>query len=91
MKVSSSFLHFDHTPALDEKIKVASAKMSKAFNEEGNMKWSCSLRNNKHIAEVIYFAPNREYHASASSDTMNESIDQVLVKIENLAFAQVST
>jgi putative sigma-54 modulation protein len=41
MKVSSSFLHFEHTPALDEKIADASSKMSKFFNDNGTIKWSC--------------------------------------------------
>lgn len=88
MKVSSSFLHFEHTPALDEKIKEASAKISKLFNEEGTMKWACSIKNGEHCAEVNYFAPHGEYHASASSDTMYESIDLVLSKIEKQAFKQ---
>jgi putative sigma-54 modulation protein len=88
MKVSSSFLHFEHTPSLDEKIKEASAKMSKFFNDLGTMKWSCYIKNGDHIAEVNYFAPHYEYHATAHSDSMYESIDGALSKIEKQACKQ---
>lgn len=88
MKVSSSFLHFEHTLALDKKIKEASAKMSKFFNNEGTMKWSCYLKNGEHFAEIHYFAPHREYHATGGSDSMYESIDMALNKIEKQAFKQ---
>jgi putative sigma-54 modulation protein len=88
MKVSSSFLHFEHTPTLDEKIKEASAKMSKFFDDKGSMKWSCYVTNGVHFAEVNYLAPNVEYHAKARSDNMYESIDLALSKIEKQASKQ---
>ncbi|MGZ3789463.1 MAG: ribosome hibernation-promoting factor, HPF/YfiA family [Bacteriovorax sp.] len=88
MRVLSSFLHFDHSPALDEKIQEASAKMSKFFNGEGSMKWSCYVKNGVHNAEVNYVAPHFEYHAKASSDNMYESIDKALCKIERQVFKQ---
>ena len=88
MKVSSSFIHFEHTPALDEKIKEASAKMSKFFNDEGTIKWSCYVKNNEHFAEVNYLATHCEYHATASSENMYESIEQASNKIEKQASKQ---
>jgi putative sigma-54 modulation protein len=88
MKVSSSFLHFEHTPALDEKIKEASNKLSKFFSDKGNIRWSCYVRNGEHLAEVNYSALHCEYHAKASSDNMYESIDLALDKIKKQAFKQ---
>jgi putative sigma-54 modulation protein len=85
MKVTISFLHFDHTPAIDEKIKNVSAKMSKFFNDEGSIKWACYKRNNEHVAEVNFIAPHQEYHAKSSSRNMFESIDKTLDKIEKQA------
>jgi putative sigma-54 modulation protein len=85
MKVSSSFLHFEHTPALDEKIKESSAKMSKFFDDDGVMKWSCFIKNGDHVAEVNYHVQHCDYHAQGSSDNMYESIDLALVKIEKQA------
>jgi putative sigma-54 modulation protein len=88
MKVSSSFLHFEHTPALDEKISDASSKMSKFFNDNGTIKWSCYVKNGDHFAEVNYLAAHCEYHASGCSDNMYESIDMALSKIEKQASKQ---
>lgn len=88
MRVSSSFLHFEHTPALDEKIKEATAKISKFFDDKGTMKWCCYVTNGEHYAEVNYFAPHSEYHATGCSDNMYESIDMALIKIEKQAFKQ---
>ena len=85
MKISSSFLHFEHTPALDAKISEASSKMSKFFDDKGSVKWFCYVRNGEHCAEVNYFAPHAEYHAKASSETMYASIDMALSKIEKQA------
>ena len=85
MKVLSSFLHFEHTPALDDKIKEASIKMSMFFNDEGTMKWSCYVNNGDHFAEINYFAPHCEFHAKAISNNMYESIDLALEKIEKQA------
>ena len=85
MKVLSSFLHFEHTPSLDEKIKEVSAKMAKFLNDLGTIKWSCYVKNGEHHSEVNYFAPHNEYHAKACSDNMYESIDLVVSKIEKQA------
>lgn len=86
MKISSSFLHFEHTPALDEKINDASAKIARYFEDKGSVKWFCYVHNNVHFAEINYVAPHSEYHAKASSDNMYESIDLALMKIKKQAF-----
>lgn len=82
MKVLSSFLHFEHTPSLDEKIKDVSLKIAKILNNLGTIKWSCYVKNGEHYSNVNYFSAHNEYHAEACSDNMYESIDLVVSKIE---------
>lgn len=82
MKITTSFLHLEHTPALDEKIKDKTMKLAKYFQDKGTVKWSCYVKNGEHFAEINYHAPQCEYHASASSDNMYSSIDLCVDKIE---------
>lgn len=86
MKITTSFLHLEHTTALDEKIQEASLKLEKHFKDKGTIKWSCYVKNGVHFAEIHYRAPQCEYHATASSDIMYHSIDLAVEKIEKQAF-----
>lgn len=85
MKITTSFLHLEHTPALDEKIKETSAKLTKFF-KEGTIKWSCYVKNGEHFAEIYYHAPHAEYHAKAWSPNLYHSIDMAVEKIEKQAY-----
>jgi putative sigma-54 modulation protein len=82
MKITISFLHLEHTPALDERIKEKSEKLAKYFKDTGTMKWSCFVKNGKHYAEVYYHASHFEYHATAHAEDMYHTIDIVLEKLE---------
>jgi putative sigma-54 modulation protein len=86
MKITASFLHMEHTPALDEKIQEVSAKLEKFFHDTGTMKWSCYVKNGQHFAEVYFHGPQCEYHAKASSDNLYHSIDMAVEKIEKQLF-----
>ena len=86
MKITTSFLHLEHTAALDEKIQESSAKLEKFFKDKGTIKWSCSGKNGMHFAEIYYHAPQCEYHAKASSDNLYHSIDLAVDKIEKQVF-----
>ncbi len=86
MKITTSFLHLEHTAALDAKIKEASAKLEKFFQDKGTMKWSCYVKNGQHFAELYYHAPHCEYHAKACSDNLYHSIDMAVEKIEKQVF-----
>lgn len=86
MKITTSFLHLEHTPALDEKIQETSAKLAKFFQDKGTIKWSCYVKNGEHFAEIYYHAPHCEYHAKAWSDNLYHSIDLAVDKIEKQAF-----
>lgn len=85
MKITTSFLHLEHTAALDEKIQEASLKLEKYFKSTGVIKWSCYVKNGQHFAEIYYHAPHCEYHAKAFSDNLYHSIDMALEKIEKQA------
>jgi putative sigma-54 modulation protein len=86
MKITTSFLHLEHTPALDEKINETSAKLAKFFKDKGTIKWSCYVKNGEHFAEIYYHAPQCEYHATAWSENLYHSIDMAVLKIEKQAF-----
>jgi putative sigma-54 modulation protein len=85
MKITTSFLHLEHTAALDEKIQEASLKLEKFFKTTGSVKWSCYVKNGQHFAEIYYHASHSEYHAKAFSDNLYHSIDMALEKIEKQA------
>jgi putative sigma-54 modulation protein len=82
MKITTSFLHLEHTPALDEKIKKESERLAKFFSDKGTLKWSCYVKNGVHTAELNYLAPGCEFHAKASSENLYQSIDMAVEKIE---------
>ncbi len=85
MKITTSFLHLEHTPALDDKIKETSSKLIKFFKDKGTIKWSCYVKNGEHFAEIYYHAPHCDYHAKASSLNLYHSIDLAVEKIEKQA------
>ena len=86
MKITTSFLHLEHTAALDEKIHEASAKMEKFFKDKGTIKWSCYVKNGQHFAEIYYHVPQGEYHAKAFSENMYHTIDLAVEKIQKQAY-----
>lgn len=86
MKITTSFLHLEHTSALDEKIQEASLRLEKFFKDKGRIKWACSAKRGQHLAEVYYHAPHCEYHAKAVSENLYHSIDMAVEKIEKQAF-----
>lgn len=86
MKITISFLHLEHTPALDQKIKETTEKMTKFFQDTGTIKWSCYVKNGEHYAEIYYHAPGCEYHSKACSPNLYHSIDMAVEKIEKQAF-----
>lgn len=88
MKISSSFLHLDHTPALDQKIQDASEKIAKYFEDKGSVKWFCYVQNNEHVAEINILSHHTDFHAKASSNNLYDSINLALEKIKKQAMKQ---
>lgn len=82
MKVTITFLHLEHTPALDERIQEKSQKLNKYLNGKTHLKWNCFVKDGQHTAEVILIGPHFEYRASGSTDNLYKTIDVVMEKIE---------
>lgn len=82
MKVTISFIHMEHTPALDERISEKSEKFSKFFQGDGRIKWTCYVQDQKHYAEAHLYGPHGQWHASAGADNMYKSLDLVVEKLE---------
>lgn len=82
MKVSASFLHLEHTPALDEKISEVSQKLEKILENKGTIKWFCTVKNGIHFAEINLKSQNCDYHSKAHSENLYHSIDLAILKIE---------
>lgn len=90
MKVTITFLHLDHTPALDERIQEKTQKLSKYFNGGDHIKWTCYVKNNEHYAEVLIHGPKLNYHAVAHSDCLYKTLDMAAKKLEKQVSKQKS-
>lgn len=88
MKISSSFLHLEHSPALDLRVQEASEKIAKFFEDDVSLKWFCYVKNNEHVAEINVHSHSNDYHAKASSENLYDSINQALAKIKKQAQKQ---
>ncbi len=82
MKVTITFRHLEHTPSLDERIHEKSERLSKYLGGKSHIKWSCSVKEGIHYAEVEISGPNYSYHATGSSENLYKSFDVVVAKIE---------
>lgn len=82
MKLTITFLHLDHTPTLDKRIKEKSHKIDKYFQGRSHIKWTCFVKNGEHYAEVIVHVPGATYHATAKSEKLYKSFDKVVEKVE---------
>lgn len=82
MKVTISFLHMAHTESLDQKIKEKSKKLAKYFKKDPHVKWTCSVKNGVHTADVSVQGPKGFYQASSKTSCLYKTLDQVIHKLE---------
>jgi putative sigma-54 modulation protein len=82
MKLKISFKHLDHTPALDERIKEKSEKLTKYFQGNISVQWVCWVKDNQHWAEIQLHGPKFDFFAKACADNMYKSLDLVIDKME---------
>ena len=82
MKVTITFLHLEHTEALDQKIREKSEKIGKFFHGSTHLRWTCSVRNGEHYAELKFHSPKSSYQATAKSENLYKSLDLVMEKLE---------
>ena len=87
MKIVSSFKHLEHTPALDEKIQLKSKKLSKYFEGNFEVQWTCYVREDgAHCSDIKILGPSFEYHAGAHADSLYKTFDIAINKIEKQVF-----
>ena len=82
MKTTISFLHLEHTEALDDRIHEKSHKLEKYLGGNTHIKWNCYIRKKQHYAEAILIGPHFEYKAKGSTDSLYKTIDIVVNKLE---------
>lgn len=82
MKTTISFLHLEHTEALDDRIQEKSHKFEKYLGGKTHIKWNCFVSKKQHCAEAILIGPQFEYKAKAASDSLYKTIDLVVSKLE---------
>jgi len=83
MKLTISFKHLEHTPALDERIREKSDKLEKYFQGSTSAHWVCWVDNKQqHWAEIQFHGPKFDFFAKASADNMYKALDLAVDKIE---------
>jgi putative sigma-54 modulation protein len=82
MKLTISFKHLDHTPALDQRIQEKTEKLTKYFEGNIGVQWVCWVRHEKHYAEIQLHGPGFDFFAKASADNMYKALDLVIEKME---------
>lgn len=85
MKITISFKHLEHTPALDAKIREKSEHLAKYLDGNTTIKWTCSVKegaSGEHVAELHVHGPKCDFHATAHSDNLYKCLDLAVEKVE---------
>lgn len=83
MKCSITFKNFEHTDALDQKIREKSDKLTKQLGNDMSITWTCWIEKNDHIAEAKVKNKNDLFIAKAESDNLYKTMDLVIDKLNN--------
>lgn len=83
MKCTITFKNFDHTEALDEKIREKSEKLKKYFDGETSINWTCWVEKNNQVAEAQIKNKTANFVAKAESDSLYKTMDMVIDKLSN--------
>lgn len=83
MKVEIKFMHLEMTEALENKIYEKSERLMKYYpNLSPSFKWTCSVSNGEHHAELRVICPRHQYLAHAKTNSLYKTFDQVINKLE---------
>ena len=82
MKFEISFVHMNHTEALDRVIREKSSKLSKFLQKNPKLKWTCYVKEKLQYAELQVMDRKTDFFAKAGTPSLYKSIDQVIAKIE---------
>ncbi len=83
MQLEITFRHLEHTPALDEKIRLKVARIAKKLSPEAQYHWTSWVENDDHISTLAVRDHGRDFFARASADDLYKTIDLAIKKIEN--------
>ncbi len=81
MKVTITFLHLDHTDALDKKIRKKTQKLERLFEKGSSIKWTCYIKGGQHYAELAVSGSSLHHHAIAHTDNLYKTLDIVVDKL----------
>ncbi|MBT7608294.1 MAG: ribosome-associated translation inhibitor RaiA [Bacteriovoracaceae bacterium] len=81
MKVTITFLHLEHTEALDQRIEEKSEKLEKLFESGSSIKWTCYVKGGQHYAELAVAGSSLHHHAIAHSENLYKTLDIVVDKL----------
>ena len=81
MNVTITFLHLEHTEALDQRIEEKTAKLEKLLESGSTVKWTCYVKEGQHYAELAVAGTSLHHHAIAHSENLYKTIDLVVDKL----------
>lgn len=87
MNLMTTFKNFDSTEAIDEQIRKKAAKLEKYFlGSDIKIRWVCSKEGDLQRSDVeITGYAGDPIHASAESDDLYKTFDEVVQKISRQA------
>ncbi len=90
MKITISFKNLEHTNALDSRIRSKTEKLKKYLNGNISVKWTCSINEGFHYADIDLTGPTFSFHAKARSENLYKTLDLAVAKIEKQLSKQKS-
>lgn len=82
MKLTISFKHLEHTPALDARIQEKARRFEKFLGGELDVKWTCTTDQGVHHTDIALNGPSFHFQASADSENLYKSFDLAVNKLE---------
>ncbi|MCK5072514.1 MAG: ribosome-associated translation inhibitor RaiA [Bacteriovoracaceae bacterium] len=82
MELNISYRHLESSPSIEDKIHQKAFKLKKFFQGKMNVDWICSVENTIHSSEVTVTGDHFSYHATAESDDLYKTFDEVIPKLE---------
>ncbi len=82
MMINVSFKHMSASDAIRDYATEKTERLKKYFNGKTHVTWTFSVEKTEHIAHCHLVGNHMDYFGEASNDSLQESIDMALEKIE---------
>ncbi|HAZ13592.1 MAG: ribosomal subunit interface protein [Bdellovibrionales bacterium GWA2_49_15] len=85
MKITISFKHLEHTPAVDKHIRDKSKHFKKYLDNPAHVRWICYMDETiprMHVAQVHVNGPKGDHFVTAKSENFYKCIDEAVEKME---------